>query len=161
MPPTLGENGLAESKPWGISVRAILEDPQGRWLLIRRSNECRSFAGYWELPGGKMDRGESIDSALRREVREETGLLVEPRAVAGMTERDRENLHVVAIYFTTRLVGGKIALSSEHDEFRWVSVQEMQKMTLDLQLEQFARDRRGQAEFSEAYGNRILDRRPS
>jgi 8-oxo-dGTP diphosphatase len=147
----------AESKTWGITVRAIIEDEQARWLLLRRSNECRSFAGHWELPGGKMDAGESMDAALRREVLEETGLLVNPTGVAGFTEKDLEKLHVVAIYFRTKLAGGKIALSSEHDEFRWVSWEEMPRLTLELQLQKIVRDGRMREEFQEPYGKPILD----
>ena len=77
---------LDMSKPWALAVRAVIRDQTGRWLLLRRSSRCEHFAGTWELPGGKADSGETIDGALRREVREETGLLVRPTGLIGMTD---------------------------------------------------------------------------
>ena len=44
-----------------------------RVLVLRRSADSPQFAGLWDLPGGSVDRGESLEEALRREIREETG----------------------------------------------------------------------------------------
>ena len=55
---------------------AIVTDDQGRILLQRRSDNAR-----WALPGGVMDIGESIGQAIVREVREETGLVLQPEFV--------------------------------------------------------------------------------
>src|SRR5260370_42700946 len=63
-------------------VGAIITDPAGRLLLIRRGHEPE--AGRWSLPGGRIEPGESDQQALVREGREETGLAVTPgRLVAG------------------------------------------------------------------------------
>jgi 8-oxo-dGTP diphosphatase len=52
------------SKPWILTVRAVIRDDAGRWLLIRRSGQCEHFVGTWELPGGKADAGETVDVSL-------------------------------------------------------------------------------------------------
>ena len=63
-------------------VGAVIHDPAGRLLLIRRGHD--PHRGLWSLPGGRIEAGESPEQAVVREVREETGLEVVPgRPVAG------------------------------------------------------------------------------
>ena len=54
----------------------ILIDPEGRFLLTTRP-AGKAYAGYWEFPGGKLEAGESVEDALRRELFEELGIRVE------------------------------------------------------------------------------------
>ncbi|WP_180682095.1 NUDIX domain-containing protein [Tepidicella baoligensis] len=53
----------------------VLIDPQGRFLLTSRP-PGKVYAGYWEFPGGKVEAGESVAEALRRELQEEIGVTV-------------------------------------------------------------------------------------
>lgn len=53
----------------------VLIDADGRFLLTSRP-EGKVYAGYWEFPGGKLERGETIEQALRRELREELGIRI-------------------------------------------------------------------------------------
>ena len=62
-----------------VAVALIAGD--GRVLLQRRAAD-RAFAGLWEFPGGKVERGESPESALLREIAEELGVALEPSALA-------------------------------------------------------------------------------
>lgn len=59
----------------GRTVAAIVEFSNGKILLVRRSTP--PFKDYWALPGGKVDAGETVEQAVVREVKEETGLDVE------------------------------------------------------------------------------------
>lgn len=60
-------------KTFGVGVKAvILRD--GRVLLLKRAATAPQYAGTWDLPGGSVEDGETLESALAREVREETGL---------------------------------------------------------------------------------------
>jgi len=96
-------------RQFGLSVRALIRDEQGKLLLIRRSPNSKFFAGLWEVPGGKVEVGETFDQALIREVREETGLTVALEGLAGVTEffMESKNLSVVALYMKTRLLSEK------------------------------------------------------
>ncbi len=60
------------------AVRVVLQDAGGRVLLFRARLESRSPAGWWELPGGGIDAGETYLEAAVRELKEETGLQVSP-----------------------------------------------------------------------------------
>ena len=65
----------------GKTATAIIPFPTNKILLIKRST--RPFVGYWALPGGRMDLGETIDQTVIREVKEETGLDIKIISVIG------------------------------------------------------------------------------
>jgi 8-oxo-dGTP diphosphatase len=72
------------SRPSGHDARAVVDvavgllfAPSGEFLLTSRP-EGKAYAGYWEFPGGKLETGESVEAALRRELQEEIGVLIGP-----------------------------------------------------------------------------------
>jgi 8-oxo-dGTP diphosphatase len=69
------------SLPLVPCVGAVVHDAAGRLLLIRRGHA--PHAGLWSLPGGRVEAGESPETAIEREVREETGLQVRAGAAVG------------------------------------------------------------------------------
>ena len=75
LPP--GRDGV----PAVACVGAVVHDAAGRLLLIRRGTE--PGRGLWSVPGGRVEPGESLSTAVEREVLEETGLRVRARAVVG------------------------------------------------------------------------------
>lgn len=97
-------------------------------LLIERGQE--PLKGWWTLPGGLVETGERLDQALRREVLEETGLIVEPLTVAAIFERiipdasGRTEFHYVIIDYLCRPAGGTLAWGSDVSGARWVRLEE-------------------------------------
>jgi 8-oxo-dGTP diphosphatase len=65
-----------ERQPVDVAV-GVLIDAQGRFLLTSRP-DGKVYAGHWEFPGGKVEPGESIEGALRRELHEELGITIGP-----------------------------------------------------------------------------------
>jgi 8-oxo-dGTP diphosphatase len=65
---------LASRRPVDVAVGVLIE-AEGRFLLTSRP-EGKVYAGYWEFPGGKLEAGESVEQALRRELHEELGITV-------------------------------------------------------------------------------------
>lgn len=66
----------AERTPVDVAV-GVLIDPDGRFLLTSRP-QGKVYAGYWEFPGGKLEAGETVEQALRRELIEELGITIGP-----------------------------------------------------------------------------------
>lgn len=88
---------------------------------------------FWEFPGGKLDEGQDISYALEREVLEETGLLIsvhqrisyyESRILTVGKYKGLPYVILVGVAFTN---SNKVKLSSEHDDFAWVNVDQAMK----------------------------------
>jgi len=118
------------NKPLALSVRILLFNPEGQVLLLRRSQRSKTNPGMWELPGGKIDQGESFDTALNREIMEETGLVVDIHHAAGTAEQQLPEWLVIHLVLSGAKTAGKVRISDEHEEFRWVAVKDMGTMEL-------------------------------
>jgi 8-oxo-dGTP diphosphatase len=96
----------------------------GRVLIVRRGTP--PMQGVYTLPGGGVELGETLEQAIVREVREETGLAIEPIALAGYRQviaRDaagRIERHFVILPFAARYLAGEIALNAELAEAAWL-----------------------------------------
>ena len=104
----------------GVAAKAIVRRPDGRVLLIRRPDHARTDPGLWDLPGGKMDDGETLEQVLVREVREETGLDVAVGEVVHISYFEHEPFWVTCVTFACDCDDGDIQLSGEHTDFDWV-----------------------------------------
>ena len=124
-------------KPFSLAVKAVILDAGGRCLLIRRSTANLHFVGQWEWPGGKVDPGEDFASAVIRETREETSLEVEITGLAGATHFEMPKVNVVLLCMETRIVGGEIKLSDQHDQFVWVPLTELSHWKSPEQIANF------------------------
>jgi 8-oxo-dGTP pyrophosphatase MutT (NUDIX family) len=115
-----------------VSVAGVVIDDDGRALVIQRRDNA-----HWEPPGGILERDETITEGLVREVREETGLIVEPIALTGVYKNLSRG--IVALVFRCRAVSGTLTENAEVTGFQWVPKSDVNEM------------------MSEAYAVRILD----
>jgi len=115
----------SEKKPFSLSVCAVIEDGQGRVLLLKRAGTSKHWAGCWEFPGGKAEGQEPFDQAVLREVREETGLTVRLTDFAGCVAFSLSHVRVVYLAMHAILEEGELRLSREHEAYAWVSRREL------------------------------------
>lgn len=100
-----------------------------RVLLIRRGKPPR--VGQWSLPGGHQEWGETVEAALRREVIEETGLVLGPLRlvdVVDLVERDAAGAttrHYTLVDYTAEAVGGELIAGSDALAAAWFDVDEL------------------------------------
>ena len=110
-------------------VGAIITDEQGRLLLIRRGHE--PGAGLWSLPGGRIEPGETDAEALVREMREETGLVVQPGRLLGTVRRPGQDGNVLDIRdYAATVIGGTLRPGDDAADARWVSTGELELLAL-------------------------------
>jgi len=115
-----------------VAVKAILITKDRKILMLRKNN------GSWDLPGGKVDKGEKPLKALKREVQEETGIRIKKRDVTYVSswfkrERGKRPRLVIVCY---AMIGAKsqkmrVKLSSEHRHSRFLSFKKAGRLKLD------------------------------
>jgi ADP-ribose pyrophosphatase YjhB (NUDIX family) len=105
-----------------VGVGAVVVE-HGCVLLVRRGTE--PLRGEWSLPGGVLEVGESLSAGVVREVREETGLTVEPIELIELLDRihregERVRYHYVIADYLCRVISGALEAASDADAVRWV-----------------------------------------
>lgn len=105
-----------------VGVGGVVID-RGRALLIRRGSE--PLKGEWSIPGGMVELGEELAEGVRRELKEETGLDVEPNECILvfdriMKEGERVKYHYVIADYVCRRIRGRLRPASDVTDARWV-----------------------------------------
>lgn len=102
-------------------VAAIIKKDNKIFATQRGSGE---FKGGWEFPGGKIESGETPQSALIREIIEELDTVIQVNELVDIVEYDYPNFHLTMHCFLCELVAGDLILK-EHQDARWLERQEL------------------------------------
>ena len=120
-----------------VGVHALVLK-EGRMLLIKRSKEPSK--GKWSIPGGRVELGEAISDAAKREVLEECSVEIEIERIFDVAdniirdEKGRVRYHFVLIYLLARYKGGEVKALSDADDARWVTIKELAELDVHPQL---------------------------
>jgi ADP-ribose pyrophosphatase YjhB (NUDIX family) len=110
-----------------VGVGAVVVK-DGRAVIIKRGNE--PYKGQWSIPGGRVEFGESLVDAVRREMREETGLEVHVGPLLGVFERivpdeGRIRYHYVILDYLCTCIGGVLCAGDDAEDAVWVTGEQL------------------------------------
>ena len=137
-----------------LGVGAIILE--GDKILLEKRKNMPS-KGKWSVPGGLVELGESVENAVVREVKEETGLdvyaprLVDVVTYVSMGERGAVMYHYVIIDYLVSVKGGKAKAASDADALKWVLFNEVEEYDLTESFRQFFRRNRQKLENPDFY----------
>ena len=114
------------------AVGVVVLSDEGKILMIRRDKPPAKDT--WSVPGGSIELGERLFEAAIREVREETGVLIEPEPIFQTVDaiyRDRDGriqYHYLIVYVLARYVGGTVRAASDASDAGWFSLDEIGRL---------------------------------
>ena len=130
-----------------VVQKAIVLNSKGQLLALRRSKTDIRRPGQWDLPGGMLDAGETLEHGVMREIKEEADIRVnEVRPLYCYTDKTHwvddngsHEINVIRIFYVAHISSNdSVALSHEHDEYAWLSFEEAkQQFTYDKHLQLF------------------------
>jgi 8-oxo-dGTP diphosphatase len=108
-----------------VTVKAVIQNKDGKFLIAREGER-------WQAVGGRLETGEKLEDGLRRETEEETGITdLEIGKVIHVDEwfskPEGELKHIVAIFFLCKANPKHIKLSTEHQEYAWVTAENLEE----------------------------------
>lgn len=115
--------------PAYIGVKVVVLNNEGKILIVRRSETDYSRPFAWETPGGALDDKEDPAEGAAREVKEETGVDIKDAVpFHTLTTFEQDGDKVVMIFYKAFAQNPTVALSYEHDQYKWVTLDEFENM---------------------------------
>lgn len=126
---------------YGLTVRGIIKNGDGEILILKRHPLSKTDPGKWELPGGKVDPGEAFDTALVREIREETGLAASLGDFAEAVQNDYSHKRTVQLMMYLEDAEGEVKISNEHTDWMWADIRKIRELEISSSFEKFLKKR--------------------
>jgi 8-oxo-dGTP diphosphatase len=113
----------------GTGVKGIIRKDDHFLVLVKPD-------GTFDLPGGRVEEGETIQSALHREINEETGLNVDIKETVGKWSfPQKPNFVINGITFACTYLKGTVELCDEHTNYFWVGIDKIQRLTFSREIQ--------------------------
>lgn len=120
----------------GVGIGAIIINGEGKMLLAKRGQKAKNERGKWEFPGGSVEFGDTMESTIKREMKEELDVEIEVGKHLSPIDHiiPKENQHWVTSTFIAKIVKGtpKIMEPEKCDEIRWFTLDEIEKLPLSI-----------------------------
>jgi 8-oxo-dGTP diphosphatase len=116
-----------ELKRVQLAVRAIITDSSGKVLILKRADNSLC-GGFWNLPGGKVDFGETAEEAMAKEILEEVSLVTDNLKFLFYMDNlpnEQTELHFVTLFFLCNC-SENVKLNSESSEYKWIVRDELE-----------------------------------
>ncbi len=131
----------------GITAQKVVIMHGEKYLVLKRAEvkngKPNAFPGLYDFAGGKPELDEELEAALKREVKEETGLDVEAEGVQGVYPGQLGNTPVTFIIYAVRVLSHdvtQVQLSAEHTESLWVTADELRGLPSMPYMESYLND---------------------
>ena len=121
-------------KAYGLTVRGIIKNDTSEILIVKRHPKSRTDPEMWELPGGKVEKGEHFTDALVREIKEETNLDVEVGDFGEAVQNDYMHKRTVQLIMYLENVKGDVRISDEHTDWMWAGLDTIRTLKISKSL---------------------------
>ena len=123
-----------------LTVDAVITAEDGKLVFIRRKNP--PYQSSWALTGGFVEYGETVEQAVMREVKEETGLIVEIKKIIGVySDPDRDPRgHTITVSFLTNKIGGYPRADTDASEVSFFTPEEAKDLDLAFDHQKILKD---------------------
>ena len=128
-------------KPYGLTMRGIVKNENDEILILKRHPKSKTNPCKWELPGGKIEKGEYFDEALIREIKEETNLDVKVGDFCEAVQNDYSHKRTVQLIMYAKDITGEVKISDEHYDWMWASLDRIKTLKITSSFEKIIKKR--------------------
>ena len=128
-------------RAYGLTMRGIIKNDNDEILVLKRHPKSKTDPCMWELPGGKVERGEHFCDALVREIAEETSLEVKVGDFAEAVQNDYMHKRTVQVMMYLEDISGEVKISEEHTDWMWADLEKLKNLELSSSLEKVLKKR--------------------
>ncbi len=128
---------------YGLTVRGVIKNENDEILIVKRHPKSRTDPEMWELPGGKVEKGEHFTDALVREIMEETSLDVNVGDFCEAVQNDYSHKRTVQLVMYLDDVKGEVKISEEHTDWMWADLKKIETLEISTSLKKVLKKRNG------------------
>ena len=126
---------------YGLTMRGVIKNTDNEILILKRHPKSKTDPEMWELPGGKVEKGEHFTNALIREIKEETNLDCEVGDFCEAVQNDYMHKRTVQLIMYLENIKGDVKISEEHTEFMWADLEKIRSLEISSSLQKILEKR--------------------
>jgi len=112
-----------------LVTKCFITNSDGKILVLKRAVDARVRPGKWDLPGGMIEEEENPNTAILREIKEETAINCTSASIVYIST-ELSPAYILTFFYVSKYEDEVIMISDEHTEFNWISIQNLKKLEL-------------------------------
>jgi 8-oxo-dGTP diphosphatase len=126
---------------YGLTMRGIIKNEDDEILILKRHPKSKTDPEMWELPGGKVEKGEHFTNALVREIKEETSLDADVGDFCEAVQNDYMHKRTVQVIMYLENIKGDVKISEEHTDWMWANLEKIKSLEISTSLKKILEKR--------------------
>ena len=126
---------------YGLTMRGIIKNEDNEILILKRHPKSKTDPEMWELPGGKVEKGEHFTNALVREIKEETSLDADVGDFCEAVQNDYMHKRTVQVIMYLENIKGDVKISEEHTDWMWAGLEKIKSLEISTSLKKILEKR--------------------